>query len=325
MPWPNWKVTPVKLGKATREAYGLALKELGREVPELVVFDADLSASTMTHHFAKEFPHRFFNMGIQEAHMVGAAAGMASCGKIPFVSSFSSFLLCKAYDQIRMAVAYSELPVKLVGSHGGISLGQDGVSQMATEDAALTLTFPGFAVVVPADEAAATAATRALVEWDGPAYMRVGRPKAPIVYEDGCPFTLGKAIEVNPGNDITLIGNGLMVSACLEAARQLEKEGISARVLDMHTVKPLDHEAIGRAARETGRIVVAEEHTIYGGLGSVVAQSVARQHPVPMGFVALQDTYAESGEPEELFEKYGLTAGHIAQEAKRLLENGTTP
>lgn len=312
----------MKLGRATREAYGLELRELGRERDDIVVLDADLSQSTMTRYFAQEFPDRFFNMGIQEAHMVGTAAGLALSGKVPFVSSFSSFLLCKAYDQIRMAVAYSEAPVKLVGSHGGISLGQDGVSQMSIEDIALAMTFPGFAVVCPADEVATRLATRAIAEWPGPAFMRVGRPKAPIVYEHGCPFTLGKAIQLLDGRDVTLIGNGLMVKACLDAAQQLEREGISARVLDMHTVKPLDHEAIERAARETGRIVVAEEHTIYGGLGSAVALSVVQRCPVPMAFVALEDTYAESGRPEELFEKYGLTAERIAEKALGLVRDG---
>lgn len=309
----------MKLGKATREAYGHALRDLGGEYPDLVVLDGDLSKSTMTKYFADAYPDRFLNMGIQEAHMVGVASGLALSGKIPFVSSFSAFLLCKAYDQIRMGVAYSEAPVKLVGTHSGISLGHDGVSQMSIEDVALAMTFPGFAVVAPADEQATREATRALVEWPGPAFMRVGRPKAPIVYEDGCPFELGKAIELVSGDDVTLIGNGLMVSACLEAARTLAEEGIKARVLDMHTVKPLDHEAVAKAARETGGIVVAEEHSIYGGLGSAVALSVAQRHPTRMAFVAIADTYAESGEPDELFEKYGLTARHIAAKTRELL------
>lgn len=308
----------MKLGAATREAYGRALLELGRQNPDIVVLDGDLSKSTMTKYFADAFPDRFFNMGIQEAHMVGTAAGLALSGKIPFVSSFAAFLLCKAYDQVRMAVAYSEAPVKLVGTHGGISLGQDGVSQMSIEDVALASTLPGFAVVVPADEEAARLATAALVDWPGPAFMRVGRPKAPIVYGDGCPFRLGEAIQLRDGDDVTLIANGLMVAECLQAADALAQEGISARVLDMHTVKPLDHGAITKAAQETGRIVVAEEHSVHGGLASAVALSLAQNHPVPMAVVALQDTYAESGQPGELFEKYGLTAKHVADAARRL-------
>lgn len=256
--------------------------------------------------------------------MVGVAAGLALSGKIPFVSSFASFLLCKAYDQIRMAVAYSEAPVKLVGTHGGISLGQDGVSQMSIEDIALAASFPGFTVVVPADEHATRAATRALAALPGPAFMRVGRPAAPIIYDENVDFQLGKAMLLRDGSDVTLVGNGLMVQACLEAAEQLEKDGISARVLDMATVKPLDEEAVVKAARETGHLVVAEEHSIYGGLGSIIAMCLARRAPVPIAFVALEDTYAESGEPAQLFEKYGLTAQHIAQKARELVSAGVS-
>lgn len=313
-------VIRLQMGKATRQAYGEALRDLGHDNPDVVVLDGDLSKSTMTKHFAEAFPERFFNMGIAEAHMVGTAAGMALCGKIPFVSSFSAFLLCKAYDQIRMAVAYSDAAVKLVGTHSGISLGQDGVSQMSVEDVALATSFPGFTVVVPADEHSARAATRALASHPGPAFMRVGRPPAPLIYKEGDSFEIGKAVQLREGSDVTLIANGLMVGASLQAADKLAQEGISARVLDMATVKPLDDAAIASAAQETGHIVVAEEHSIYGGLGSVVAMSVARQSPVPMAFVALEDTYAESGDPGALFEKYGLTAQHIADKARDLLK-----
>lgn len=307
------------LGEATREAYGKALAELGRENPNIVVLDGDLSKSTMTKYFAQEFPDRFFNVGIAEANMVGIAAGLAASGKIPFASSFACFVMCKAFDQLRLAVAYSGNNVKIVGSHGGISIGEDGVSQMGHEDIGLALSLPGFVVMVPADAAQTRAAVRAAAQHVGPVYIRVGRPKAPIVYPEGCPdFQIGKAILLRDGRDVTLIANGLMVAAALDAAEQLEQQGISARVLDMHTVRPLDEEAIEKAARETGAIVVAEEHLLYTGLASQVAMAAARLQPVPMRFVGLYD-YAESGAPEALMRKYGLTADNIAQAATELL------
>lgn len=307
------------LGEATREAYGKALAELGRENPNIVVLDGDLSKSTMTKYFAQEFPDRFFNVGIAEANMVGIAAGLAASGKIPFASSFACFVMCKAFDQLRLAVAYSGNNVKIVGSHGGISIGEDGVSQMGHEDIGLALSLPGFVVMVPADAAQTRAAVRAAAQHVGPVYIRVGRPKAPIVYPEGCPdFQIGKAILLREGRDVTLVANGLMVAAALDAAEQLEQQGISARVLDMHTVRPLDEEAIEKAARETGAIVVAEEHLLYTGLASQVAMAVARLQPVPMRFVGLYD-YAESGAPEALMRKYGLTADNIAQAATELL------
>ncbi|MCS6949107.1 MAG: transketolase C-terminal domain-containing protein [Armatimonadota bacterium] len=308
------------LGEATREAYGKALAELGRENPDIVVLDGDLSKSTMTKYFAQEFPERFFNVGIAEANMVGIAAGLAASGKIAFASSFACFVMCKGFDQLRLAVAYSGNNVKIVGSHGGISIGEDGVSQMGHEDIGLALSLPGFVVIVPADGAQTRAAVRAAAEYVGPVYIRVGRPKAPIVYENGCPdFQIGKAITLREGNDITLIANGLMVAAALDAAEQLEQQGVSARVLDMHTVRPLDEEAVEAAARETGAIVVAEEHLLYTGLGTQVAMAVAKRHPVPMRFIGLTD-YAESGAPEALMRKYGLTADHIARQALDLLQ-----
>jgi len=247
--------------------------------------------------------------------MVGIAAGLAASGKIAFASSFACFVMCKGLDQLRLAVAYSGNNVKIVGTHGGISIGEDGVSQMGHEDIGLALSLPGFVVMVPADGAETRAAVRAAAEHVGPVYIRVGRPKAPIVYENGCPdFRIGKAITLREGRDVTLIANGLMVAAALDAAEQLEQQGISARVLDMHTVRPLDEEAVEKAARETRAIVVAEEHLVYTGLGSQVAMAVAKRHPVPMRFIGLTD-YAESGAPEALMRKYGLTADDIAREA----------
>lgn len=309
-----------KMGKSTREAYGEVLRELGRQNPAIVALDADLSKSTMSKYFAEEFPDRFFNIGIAEANMVGIAAGLARCGKIPFASSFACFVMCKAFDQLRMSVAYPGTNVKIVGSHGGISLGEDGASQMAIEDIALASALPGFIVVVPADEVETGAAVRAVAEHVGPAYIRVGRPKAPIIYEHGCGFVLGKAMTLRDGTDVTVIANGLMVSAALEAADTLAAQGVQTRVLDLATVKPLDELAVLAAAAETRGIVVAEEHLMSGGLGSAVAMSVARQHPTRMAFVAINDCYAESGKPDELFAKYGLTPSAIVSSALRLLD-----
>lgn len=308
------------MGKATREAYGEALRDLGKANPNVVALDADLSKSTMSKYFAQEFPERFFNVGIAEANMVGIAAGLALCGKVPFASSFACFVMCKAFDQLRMSVAYPNVNVKIVGSHGGISIGEDGASQMAVEDVALATALPGFTVVVPADEVETRAAVRAMAEHVGPVYMRVGRPKAPIVYEQDCDFTLGKAIQLRDGRDVTLIANGLLVALALEAAETLAGRGIAARVLDMATVKPLDEAAVLAAARETRGIVVAEEHLLHGGLGSAVAVAVGRLHPAPMAFVSIGDRYAESGKPDELMRNYGLTASEIVAAALSLME-----
>jgi transketolase len=309
----------MKMGKATRDAYGEALLELGKENLHIVIVDADVQNSTRAEAFAKAFPERAVQVGIAEANMVGVAAGLAACGKIPFIASFAVFVMANAFDQLRMSIAFPRLNVKVVGSHAGISIGEDGPSQMGIEDVALACALPGFVVVVPSDEHATRAATRAIAAHEGPAYLRTGRPKTPIIYEDGCKnFALGKAIQVRDGDDVTIIANGLMVSKALEAAEMLAQEGKQARVLDMHTVKPLDHEAIEKAARETKGIVVAEEHLIRGGLGSYVAASVGENYPTHLRFIGLDDTYAESGTPDELLEKYGLTARHILNCAREI-------
>ncbi|MDH4228600.1 MAG: transketolase family protein [Nitrospirota bacterium] len=305
-----------KLGKATRDAYGEALVALGAERSDIVVLDADLACSTKSQKFGDRFPERFFNLGIQEANMVGVAAGLASSGKIPFASSFASFLICKSYDQARMGISNPRLNVKLVGSHGGISLGEDGASQMSIEDIALAVSLPHFAVVVPADEVSCTALTRAIAEYDGPCFMRTGRPKAPIIHEAGTNFRIGGSATVRPGTDATICAYGLMVWEALMAAEQLAAKGLSIRVIDLYSIKPLDEAAIIKAARETGAMVCAEEHQVRGGMGSLVAQVVAENHPVPMRFVGVEDTYAESGQPGELHEKYGLTAAHIASQVE---------
>jgi transketolase len=311
----------MKMGKSTREAFGLALAKLGEEFPDVVVVDGDVHNSTRTDFFERKFPERFFNVGIAESDLVGIAGGLASSGKRAWASSFAAFIMCNAYDQLRMSVAFPNLDVKIVGTHVGISIGEDGPSQMGIEDISLACSLPNFTVVVPADEPSMMAAVPALARIKTPAYLRAGRPNVPIVYENGAPITVGKANQLRDGKDVTLIANGLMVSEALKAAETLAGHGIQARVLDMHTAKPLDDDAVLRAARETGRIVVAEEHLLHGGLGSAVAMSAARQHPVPMRFVGLKDTFAESGTPEGLLAKYGLTAADIIREARALVKN----
>jgi transketolase len=308
----------MKLGKSVREAFGIALAKLGETDPNIVVVDGDVNNSTRTDLFAKKFPPRFFNVGIAESNLVGIAAGLASSGKHSWLASFAAFVMCNAYDQLRMSVAFPQLDVKVVGTHAGISIGEDGPSQMGIEDVSLAASLPHFTVVVPADEPSTYKAVEALGALHGPAYLRAGRPNVPIVYENGCTFQLGKANQLRPGKDLTIIANGLMVAAALEAANELANKRIDARVLDMHTAKPCDDTAILAAAKETGRIVVAEEHLCHGGLGSIVAMSAARQHPVPMRFVNLRDTFAESGHPDQLLEKYGLTTKDIVKAALEL-------
>jgi transketolase len=305
-----------KMGMATREAFGHALAKLGDDFRDVVVVDGDVNNSTYTEFFAKKFPDRFFNVGIAESNLVGVAAGLAASGKRAWAASFGAFITCNAYDQLRMSVAFPNMDVKIVGSHVGISIGEDGPSQMAIEDVSLACSLPNFTVVVPADEVATEKAVRALAAMTTPAYLRAGRPKVPILYPNGCDFRIGKAIQLRDGKNLTIIANGLMTAQALEAAEQLSASGIQARVLDMHTVKPLDDAAVLAAARETGKIVVAEEHLLHGGLGSAVAMSVARQHPVPMRFIGIKDTFAESGAPDALLAKYGLTAHDIVKAAK---------
>lgn len=309
----------IKLGPATREAFGRALVELGRENKDIVVCDADLSKSTMTTYFAKEFPERFFSCGIAEANMIGIGAGLAYAGKIPFVSSFSAFAMNKGFEQLRVCAAYPKVNLKVVGTHSGISIGEDGPSQMSVEEIALACSLVGFTVIAPADEASTKALVRAAAAHVGPVFIRTGRPKAPIVYNGDWKFEIGKAIEVAEGSGVTIIANGLLVAQAILASEALEAEGIAARVVDMHTVKPLDREAIRRAAAETGAIVVAEEHLVDGGLGVRVAQVVAETAPCPMEFVGIQDTYAESGQPDELLDHYGLVARDVAAAVRKVV------
>ncbi|MBI1324457.1 transketolase family protein [bacterium] len=307
------------LGKATRDAFGRALEALGESYGKLVVVDADVGNSTRTEWFGLKYPDRFFNVGIAESNQVGVAAGLAAAGHTALVSSFAAFIVCNAYDQLRMSVAYPRLNVKVVGSHAGISIGEDGASQMGIEDVSLACSLPGFVVMVPADETSAKAATAAMLAHEGPVYLRVGRPDVPKIYDADAPFTIGKANKLADGKDVTIVANGLMVAPALEAAEALASQGISARVLDMHTVKPIDRDALAAAAKDTGAIVVAEEHLAHGGLGSVVAMNVAEIHPVPIRYVNLHDSFGESGSPEALIEAYGLTAAKVAEAAKAVV------
>jgi transketolase len=309
----------IKMGAATREAFGRTLVELGRENKDIVVVDADLSKSTMTTYFAKEFPDRFFSCGIAEANMVGVGAGLAMAGKIPFVASFSVFVMNKGFEQMRIGAAYGRSNLKVVGTHSGISIGEDGPSQMSIEEIALACSLAGFVVIAPADENSTKALVRAAAAYDGPVFIRTGRPKAPAIYTADRKFEIGKSVEIAAGTDITLIANGLLVAQSLLAADLLAAEGVSARVIDIHTVKPIDREAISRAAAETRAIVVSEEHLVDGGLGVKVAQVVAETNPCVMEFVGIQDRYAESGHPDEMLEKYHLVAPDIAAAARKAL------
>jgi transketolase len=308
----------LKMGMATREAFGKTLLELGKANPDVVVCDADLSKSTMTVYFAKEFPDRFFECGIAEANMTAIGAGLASAGKIPFVSSFSAFAMNKGFEQLRVTAAFPHVNLKVVGTHSGISIGEDGPSQMSIEEIGLACCLPGFVVLSPADEVATRALVHAAAEYVGPVFIRTGRVKVPIVYQPDQRFEIGKAVEVMEGSDVTLIATGLLVAEAVRAAETLDSEGISARVLDFHTIKPLDREAIAKASAETGAIVVAEEHLVDAGLGVRVAQAAAESKPCAMEFVGLTG-YAESGTPEELLQKYGMVAPNIVAAARKVL------
>jgi transketolase len=305
--------------QSTREAYGKTLVELGRQNPDIVVLDADLSKSTMTSLFAKEFPQRFFDCGIAEQNMIGIAAGLAASGKTVFVSTFAVFAPGRCFDQIRMSVAQPGLNVKIVTTHGGITVGEDGTSHHAVEDLALICSLPSFTVVVPADATEVTQAVKVTAQTYGPFYIRLSRPKTPLVYASDYKLTLGKAATLREGHDITVIATGIMVAPALGAAQSLALDGIDCRVLSMSTIKPLDRDAIVKAAIETGAIVTAEEHLRRGGLGSAVAQIVAEQRPVPMSFIAINDIYTKSGKGEELLRRHRLTAADIESAVRSLI------
>jgi transketolase len=308
----------LKPGKPMRDVFGDALLRVCQEDPRVVVLDGDLGNSTKSHTVREAFPERFFNLGIAESNLVGVGAGLAGAGYIPWITSFSSFLLCNAYDQIRLAIAISNLNAKILGSHGGITLGKDGPTQMGIEDLALMGGLPTMTILVPCDEASMHAAVRAATQFEGPVFLRSSRVAMPHIYpQDDCPFEIGKANVVRQGTDVSIVACGLMVPMALDAAAALAGEGIRARVIDLHTLRPLDAETLVRAARETGAVVTAEEHLLQGGMGSNVARLLAEHAPVPMRFVGLADTYVESGDPLELLQKYHLTAADIAAAARQ--------
>ena len=304
-------------GIPQRNYYGKALAELASEDPRVVVMDADLAGSTKTSDFQKVCPERFVEVGIAEQNMIGIAAGLAASGKVVFASTFGVFATGRCWEQIRLACAYPKLNVKVCATHCGITVGEDGASHQALEDMAIMRTLPNMTVLCPADAYEAFAATKALAEFDGPAYMRMGRADFPIVTEEGEPFVIGKAKLMREGSDVTLIGCGQMTALCLQAAEMLEAEGVSAEVLNISTIKPLDSEAIAASVSKTGCCVTAEEHSIVGGLGSAVCEVLAESRPAPVERVGTMDTFGESGKPDELMARYGLTAEHIADSARK--------
>jgi transketolase len=307
----------LKPGPATRESFGKALVELGAANPNVVVLDADLSKSTYTAEFGKQFPDRFFECGIAEANMVAIGAGLAASGKIPFVSSFSAFVINKGFEQLRVTAAFPNVNLKAVGTHSGISIGEDGPSQMSIEDLSLACSLAGFVVLSPADDVSMTKLVHLAAKHVGPLFIRAGRAKCPVIYGADQKFEIGKAIELVEGTDVTLMATGLLVAEAIRASDILEAEGISARVIDFHTIKPLDRDAIAKAAKETGAIVVAEEHLVDAGLGVRIAQVVAETNPAIMEFIGIQNTYAESGSPDDLLDKYGFRAGNVAAAARK--------
>ncbi len=307
------------LEMSTREAYGNTLLELGRENENIVVLNADLSHSTMTSLFAREFPDRFFNCGIAEQDMMSIAAGLAASGKTVFASSFAVFAATRCYDQVRMSIAQPHQNVKIVASHGGITVGEDGFSHHSIEDLSLFCSFPGFTVIIPADALETSQAVRAAANTYGPFYIRLSRPKTPLVYNDNYRFVLGKAVTMRGGGDATVIAIGIMVDRALQAADTLARKGIELRVVNMPTLKPIDENAIVKAAEETGAILTVEEHLQHGGLGCAVSQAVAKKCPVPMSFLAINNYYSPSGKPEELLQMHGLTAEGIEKEARALV------
>lgn len=307
--------------KPMRDVFGDALLELATRNPRVVVLDGDLGNSTKAETVRHAFPERFFNIGIAESNLVGIGAGLAACDLIPFIVSFSSFLLCNAYDQIRLSIALSNINAKVVGSHGGITLGKDGPTQMGIEDLALVGGMPTFVMLVPSDPASMHWAVNAAAEHVGPVFLRSSRVAMPHIYpmDDRSQFAIGKANVIRDGDDVTLVGCGIMVAASLDAAALLADEGIEARVIDFYSIRPMDTATLEAAARETGALVCAEEHLLQGGMGSNIARVVAQTCPVPMRFVGLADTYVESADPWDLLRKYHMTAEDIAAAARAVV------
>ena len=302
---------------ATRESYGNAQEQYGAEYPNQVVLDSDLAAATKTGIFKKAFPERHIDCGIAECNMVGIAAGLATTGKIPFVSSFAMFAAGRAFEQIRNSVGYPHLNVKIGATHAGISVGEDGATHQCNEDIALMRTIPGMVVINPSDDVEAKAAVKAAIDHDGPVYLRFGRLAVPVINDNpDYKFELGKGVVLREGKDITLIATGLCVSETLEAAKLLEADGIDAKVINIHTIKPLDEELVVAAAKETGKVVTIEEHSVIGGLGSAVCDALCANHPTPVYKIGINDTFGESGPAVELIKKYGLDAQSIYEKVK---------
>ncbi|MBN2057464.1 MAG: transketolase family protein [Candidatus Saganbacteria bacterium] len=306
---------------ATRDAYGKTLVELGKENNDIIVLDADLAVSTKTALFGKEFPDRFFDMGIAEQDMIGTAAGLAASGKIVFASTFAVFGSGRAWDQVRVSVAYTRLNVKIVVTHGGITTGEDGASHQANEDIAIMRALPNLTVLVPADGTQTAALIRQAAKFYGPMYIRLSRPKTPLIYPEGKhDFKIGKGIVAREGKDVTILACGMMVSKALEAAEELAQKGVDCRVVDLFTIKPIDKQLIVKCAEETGAVVTAEEHSIIGGLGGAVAEVLAENACVPMARVGIKDMFGESGQPDELLVKYGLAPIDIIAAVKSVIK-----
>ncbi|MBO7394617.1 MAG: transketolase family protein [Ruminococcus sp.] len=307
--------------KATRESYGEALRDLAEEYPQLVVLDADLAAATKTGIFKKAYPDRFFDCGIAEANMMGVAAGLASCGKIPFASTFAMFAAGRAFEIVRNSIGYPHLNVKIGATHAGISVGEDGATHQCNEDIALMRTIPGMTIINPCDDVEARAAVKAALDFNGPVYMRFGRLAVPVINDAATyKFELGKGVVMRDGSDLTIVATGLMVNEAMQAAEALASDGISARVVNIHTIKPLDRELICKCAKETGVIVTAEEHSIIGGLGSAVAEAVTECCPVPVVKIGVNDEYGHSGPAVDLLKEFGLSAENIASKAKEAVK-----
>lgn len=306
---------------ATRESYGNALAELGAEYPNLVVLDADLAAATKTGVFKKAYPDRHIDCGIAECNMVGIAAGMATMGKVPFVSSFAMFAAGRAFEQVRNSVGYPHLNVKIGATHAGISVGEDGASHQCNEDIALMRTIPGMVVMCPADDVEAKAAVRAAIEHEGPVYMRFGRAACPVINDrPDYKFEIGKGTVLREGSDVTIVATGICVGSALEAADKLAEEGISAEVINICTIKPLDEELVVASAKKTGKVVTAEEHSVIGGLGSAVCDALAKAYPVPVMKIGMQDMFGESGSAAALIEKYKLDGKGVYEQVKDFLK-----
>lgn len=305
--------------KDTRSGFGEGLLEAGKENPNVVALCADLSPSVRMDLFQKEFPERFIEVGIAESNMVSIASGMALSGKIPFVGSFAAFSTGRTYDQIRQSVAYSDTNVKIAGSHAGITLGEDGATHQILEDIGLMRMMPNMVVINPCDFTQAKQATIASAHYNGPVYIRYGRPKVPVFLTEDTPFEIGKALMLNEGKDVSIFATGHLVWQAILAAQELEKEGISAEIINIHTIKPLDNEAILASVKKTGCVVACEEHLYNGGLGDSIAQLLARNYPSPMEYVGIDDQFGESGKPMQLMDKYGLNAKNIIEKAKKVI------